>query len=176
MAGFDALYRQTVTFFNRIKDDEGNEYFIPTVLTGVHLIMDQSAVWNNYGGQQSDNIRLHVRYQIVNGKSIVESKKYIEPKEWKRLESYDGMITFRYSNGNDFDFFIKDAFKADKDSLADEITIDGKKVSCKSGMINDSYYSRHGFYNYLNKTYDHVFAVTAVSQYNVIPHFEIMAR
>lgn len=176
MPGFDALYKQTVTMFNRVRDDEDEDYFIPTVLENVHLIIDHSAIWNTYGGQQSDNVRLHVRYSQSNGDVLIGNKRYIEPKEWKKSDSYDGIITFRYGNDNDFDFFVKGVFEPDEMSLTNEIIINGNEVSFDGGAIADSYYERHGFYNYLNKMYDHVFAVNAVSQYNLIPHFEIMAR
>lgn len=176
MPGFDAIYKQTVTLFNRVTDDSDDSFFIPTVLNGVHLIIDHSATWNMYGGQQSDNIRLHVRYLLSNGNVMIADKEYVEPKDWKRLTNLDDVITFRYGNDNDFDFFVKGEFEPDAGSLVDEITVDGKQVTLSTGFISDSYYDRYGFYNYLNKMYDHVFAVTSVSQYNLIPHFEIMAR
>lgn len=176
MPGFDAIYKQTVTMFNRVIDDNDESFFIPTVLDGVHLIIDHSAVWNNYGGQQSDNVRLHVRYQLVGEDVMIKEKKYVEPKDWRRLTSFDDIITFRYGNDNDFDFFVKGEFTPDSQSVVSKIVIDSKDVTLSSGFISDAYYDRYGFYNYLNKTYDHVFAVTQVSQYNLIPHFEIMAR
>lgn len=174
MPGFDALYRQTVTLFNRITDDEDEDFFIPTVLEAVHLIIDHSAIWNTYGGQQSDNVRLHVRYILSDGDVMIGDKKYVEPKEWKRLKSYDEIITFRYGNDNDFDFFVKGEYVPDSSALIDSITVNGQVVT--GSFIRDSAYERYGFYNVLNTEYDHVFAVTAVSQYNLIPHFEIMAR
>ena len=174
MPGFDAIYKQTVTFFNRITDDEDEDYFVPTVLNGVHLVIDHSAMWNTYGGQQSDNVRLHVRYLLSGGVAMVGNKAYVEPKEWAELTSFDGKITFRYGNDNNFDFFIKDEYEPEQAALVNEITVNGETVTGE--FISDSYYTRHGFYNHLNKIYDHVFAVQSVSQYNLIPHFEIMAR
>ena len=157
MPGFDALYKQTVTLFNRVVDQDGDIIWYPRVLKGVHLITDQTAVWNSYGGQRSDNIRLHVRYSGSQDNPIIIGKKYVTPKEWKRLESVEGFITFGYGNEDDFDFFIEGVYEA-------------------GGAVNDSEFPRSGFYNYMNKQYDKVFAITQVSKYNLIPHFEIMAR
>lgn len=177
MPGFDAIYKQTVTLFNRVKDDNDEEFFIPTVLPAVHLVIDHSAVWNTYGGQQSDNVRLHVRYLQSEKGPTIGDKRYVEPKDWKRLKSFDESITFRYGNDNDFDFFVKDSFEVDSEKTVGSITANGETVTLSNGFISDMAYDEYrGFYNYLNKMYDHVFAVTAVSQYNLIPHFEIMAR
>ena len=176
MAGFEALYKQTVTMFNRIKDDNEDEFFIPTLLKGVHLIIDHSAYWNTYGGQQADNVRLHVRY-LPDGDAVkIGSKTYVEPKEWKKLTDFNGVITFRYGNDTDFDFFVKGEYTPDNSCLVNSIEIDGKTVTVDGGFISDSFYERYGFYNEINREYDHIFAVTSVSQYNLIPHFEIMAR
>ena len=179
MPGFDALYRQTVTLFNRVRvGTVGNEmdYFIPTVLENVHLIIDQSATWNGYGGAQADNTRLHVRYVKSGSNVLIGSKQYCEPKEWKRLQTYDGMITFRYGNDTDFDFFVDGVFVPDSKKLVNAIAVGENTVTLTEGFISDEAYGKFGFYSYLNKLYDHVFAITAVSQYNLIPHFEIMAR
>ncbi len=176
MVGFDAIYKQTVTLFNRITDDEDEDFFVPTVLEKVHLIIDHSAVWNTYGGQQSDNVRLHVRYSLSDDEVKIGDKIYVEPKEWKKLSSLDDIITFRYGNDNDFDFFIKGEYVPEPDTLVNQIVVNGVMVQCSDGIISDASFERHGFYNHLNEMYDHVFAISAVSQYNLIPHFEIMAR
>lgn len=158
MPGFDALYKQTVTLFNRVASKSGDVVWYPRLLTGVHLITDHSATWNNYGGQQSDNVRLHVRYTPrADGRAVIAGKVYVNRKEWKELESVSGFITFSYGDDNDFDFFMEGKY----DTMS---------------AINDAEYSRNGFYNYMNKNYENVFAITSVSKYNLIPHFEIMAR
>lgn len=176
MAGFETIYKQTVTLFNRIHDDEDEDYFIPTVLKNVHLVIDHSATWNTYGGQQADNVRLHVRYLLSGRNVMIGNKRYVEPKVWRGLPELGDVITFRYGNDNDFDFFIKDEYEPNDSDITTQITIDGEQVTCSSGFIRDAAFERLGFYNHLNRAYDHVFAVTAVSQYNLIPHFEIMAR
>ena len=158
MPGFDALYKQTVTLFNRVTTPSGETIWYPRLLTGVHLITDHSASWNNYGGQQGDNVRLHVRYTPrTDGRAIIAGKVYANRKEWKTLSSIDGYITFGYGNDDDFDFFVE-----------------GK---CGfTSAVKDSDYPRSGFYNYMNKIHENVFAINSVSKYNLIPHFEIMAR
>ncbi|MBR3585299.1 MAG: hypothetical protein IKO00_04700 [Oscillospiraceae bacterium] len=169
MAGFEAIYKQTVTLFNRVNqphhDDESLWY--PTVLTGVHLITDESASWNNNGGMKNDNVRLHVRYLVSGtdamikckdpGTEVYFDKKYVLPKDYRRLLRPEEAITFQFGS-KDFDFFIEGEF-------TDFPT-----------PISDSAFTRRGFMDYLNSRYDHVFAITSVSKYNLIPHFEIMAR
>ena len=159
MPGFDALYKQTVTLFNRVSQihqpDESLWY--PTVLRNVHLITDESASWNNNGGTKTDNVRLHVRYQISSEGVLVEGKPYYLPKEYRRLLRPEDAITFQFGT-KDYDFFIEGEF--------DEFPV----------PISDASFSRRGFFDYMNAKYDHVFAITSVSKYNLIPHFEIMAR
>lgn len=176
MPGFDALYKQTVTLFNRVKADDEAEYFIPTVLAGVHLIIDHSANWNAYGGNQADNTRLNVRYRPSGNNAMIGQLTYCEPKEWKCLESFDGKITFRYGNDTDFDFFVKGVYTPDQNKMVSSILVNNKTVTLSTGFINDDAYGPFGFYNMLNKEYDHVFAITQVSQLHLIPHFELLAR
>lgn len=160
MAGFDAIYKQTVTLFNRvaIAHDDGEYLWYPTVLTGVHLITDESASWNNNGGMKNDNVRLHVRYLQSGDDVLVAGKKYYTPKDYRRLLAPEEAITFQFGS-KDFDFFIEG-------ELEEEFPV----------PISDKTFTRHGFMDYMNARYDHVFAITSVSKYNLIPHFEIMAR
>ena len=180
MPGFDALYKQTVTLFNRVRVKQSGgevDYFIPRVLENVHLIIDHSATWNTFGGAQADNTRLHVRCTPSgNGVLIGGELTYCEPKEWKTLSDFNGMITFRYGNDTDFDFFVKGVYLPDSGKLVNEIPVGEGVMTHEAGFIDDSAFGKFGFYSYLNKMYDHVFAITQVSQYNLIPHFEIMAR
>jgi hypothetical protein len=73
------------------------------------------------------------------------------PKEWDRTED---SITF--TSGTNFDFFWKGEWTG--------------------GIVSDSDYGPEGFYDYMNRTYDYVFAISSVAMYSVIPHFEIMGR
>lgn len=161
MPGFDAIYKQTVTLFNRVQMFEhGNEdqcVWFPTVLKGVHLIVDQSSRWDTQGGATSDNVRLHVRYVIQDGQIMVGDKPYYPPKVWRQLAMPETCLTFNYGSQTDFDFFVEGEY--------DEFNL----------PVADEQYDK-GFYNYMNKKCDNVFAITSVSKYNLIPHFEIMAR
>ena len=178
MSGFDALYKQTVTLFNRIDmlkapavvgeavagvtvvggrvgDKRAyNTYWIPILLRNVHLIVDRSIIVSTYGEQAADNAKLHVRYFPSGEDAVIEGRRYYKPKEYARLALGDDAITFRF--GDNFDFFIEGDFTS-------------------FGMVDDEEY-RSGFYNYMNKMYDNVFAITNVAKFNLIPHFEIVAR
>lgn len=157
MLGFDVLYKQTITLFNRVTAYGDELLWYPTVIEGVHLIVDKSSAWNSYGGQATDNARVHVRYTVSGDDIIVAGKKWVEPKAYRRLERQDGFITFSYGDNDDFDFFIEGVYEG-------------------TAPIPDNLYERRGFYNFMNSTHDNVFAVKSVSKYNLIPHFEIMAR
>jgi len=163
--GFDVLYKQTVTLFNRINSVgepvDGSHVlkttetlWKPVLLENVHLIVDRSIIISAYGEQASDNAMLHVRYQQKGDGAYVDGMKYYQPKEWNQLGSHDGALTFQF--GENFDFFIE----GDKTSL---------------GIVRDDDY-RNGFFNYANKTYDNCFAISSVSKFNLIYHFEIGAK
>jgi hypothetical protein len=159
MSAFDALYKQTVTVFNRVKGAYGEDtLWYPTVIEKCHLIVDKASTWSSNGGRTSDNARLHVRYTTDSGRIIVASKQWYEPKAWANLARREEGITFRHGDNDDFDFFMEGVF--------DDVP----------GPISDEQFDRKGFYNYMNKKYDNVFAITSVSKYNLIPHFEITAR
>ncbi len=153
MAGFDAIYKQTVTLFNRFKKEDAI-YWYPTVLENVHLIIDRSILIATYGEHCSDNARLHVRYLPDGNDAIIGDKKYRLPKEFAREGDPGSDITFAF--GDDFDFIMEGEF--------------GSTVP-----VPDADY-RSGFFNYMNRTYDNVFAITSVSKFNLLPHFEIGAR
>ncbi len=155
MPGFEALYKQTVTVFNR-KTIEGSIYWFPHVIPNVHLIMDKSIIISTYGEQSADNVRLHIRYvNSENGPSIKDKSGsglvYMEPKVFAKYGEFETNISF--APGDNFDFFIEGEYE-DLDE------------------IDDSKY-RNGFFNYMNKTHDNVFAITTVSKFNLLPHFEI---
>ncbi len=161
MPGLDVLYKQTVTIFNRVKNLSGEDVlWYPTIIKGVHLIIDRAAVWDMQGGRASDNARLHIRYAPKNGKVFVGDKEWLEPKEWRKKPDRETAITFGYGNDDDFDFFIAGAFDS----------------QLFATPISDALFERRGFYNYMNANYDNVFAITGVSKKNLIPHFEITGR
>lgn len=151
--GFEQIYKQTVTVFNRVKSND-DTFWYPTVIENVHLITDRSIIISTYGEQSADNAKLHIRYKPVSGSAVVNGKTYMPPKQFRAEGTPGGNITFAF--GDDFDFIMEGAYS-------------------EAGPIDDAAY-KNGFYNYMNKTYDNVFAITSVSKFNLLPHFEISAR
>lgn len=147
------MYNDMITLFNRYKGLNG-DLFYPTVLHGVDLNIDKAAIIAKYGEQAADNARLHIKYAMGEDGIEVCGKKYLPPKEWEALDEPATTITF--DSGTDFDFFIVGEWE-DTEPIEDNGYLDG-------------------FYDYVNTRYDHVFAITSVARYSVIPHFEIMAR
>lgn len=153
MPGFDALYKQTVTVFNRfIQDDE--IFWYPHVLADVHWVVDQSIIISTYGEQSTDNAMLHVMYSPSGGSAYIGSLEYMTPKEFRKNGDPTKNITFSY--GDEFDFLMTGAYSG-------------------NGPIADKDYKK-GFFNYMNKEYDEVFAITKCAKFNLIPHFEVIAR
>ena len=153
MAGFEAIYTQTATLFNRVNAD-GDIYWYPTVLENVHLIIDKAVLISTYGEHCTDNARLHIRYTTQGGNVLVQGKKYRLPKEFRRDGDPEEDITF--TPGDEFDFIMEGEF--------------GSTVPVKDSDF------RSGFFNYMNRAYDNVFAITSAAKFNLIPHFEIGAR
>ena len=163
MSALDVIYNQTITLFNRIPGKNGEPtMWVPTVIDGVHLIVNRSSSWNNHGGKTADNTRLHVPFVWRGDDAMVVcrdgEKKWYKPKEWRREPDPEAGITFSFGENDDFDFFIE--------GTVDEF----------SGQISDRDFERKGFYGYMNKTYDNVFVISSVEKFSLIPHFEIMAR
>lgn len=153
MASFDDIYKQTITLFNR-KTVDGVTTWYPFVIENVHLIMDKSIIISTYGEQSQDNAKVHIRYKPTGSGAMVGGKIYMPPKEWNREGEPSANFTLAY--GDDFDFVMEGNFGSED-------------------PIDDSEY-RNGFYNYMNKHYDNVFAISTVSKFNLIPHFEVGAR
>ena len=158
--GFDVLYKQAVTVFNRVRWNNDEVLWYPTFIRGVHLIIDKSDSWDMNGGHAQDNARLHIRYRIENGKVMIGNKQYLEPKMWRNQMRPEEYITFGHGDAELFDFFMEGAFD----------------LQLYPAPISDALFERKGFYNYMNATYDNVFAITGVSKFNLIPHFEIAGR
>lgn len=155
--GFEAIYKQTVTVFNRKIDGE-KTYWYPVVIPNVHLIIDRSIIISTYGEQSQDNAKLHIRYTPSAIWDVIAvdggTRNYMQPKVFKASGTRGENITFAF--GDDFDFIMEGAWSGDS-------------------VIDDDAYPK-GFFNYMNKTYDNVFAITTVAKFNLIPHFEITAR
>jgi len=153
MASFDDIYKQTITLFNR-RTVNGKTTWYPFVLDGVHLIMDKAIIISTYGEESQDNVKLHIRYVPSSEGAVVNGKVYMLPKQWNR--EGDPSSNFTLGFGDDFDFIMEGDYGSEEP------------------IDDDSY--RNGFYNFMNKNYDNVFAISSVSKFNLIPHFEIGAK
>lgn len=146
------MHRDTITLFNRKPGERGQgDTWYPTVIKGVNLNIDRAAIQAKYGAESQDNAVLHIRCQRDGKNIMVGGKPWMPPKEWDKTED---SITF--ASGTNFDFFWCGEW-------------DG-------GIVTDADYLDEGFYGYLNRTRDYVFAITSVAMYSVIPHFEIMGK
>lgn len=169
MVGFDAIYKQTITLFNRVQAMYSEEtLWYPTIIEGVHLIMDKSSSWSSNGESAADNVTCNIRYTNQNGLAYIRCKpvgedgfvlkQWLPPKKWRSEENRADYITFAYGDNDNFDFFIEGAFEE------------------YEGPVSDSLFERRGFYNHMNTRFDNVFAIKSVSKYNLIPHFTLGAR
>lgn len=149
------MYKSTVTLFNRYRAPDGDRWY-PAVLEGVDLNVDHAAMVAKYGDKTADSASLHIRYTVAsNGDIVIADRRYLPPKAWENQvnDLLPGSITF--AEGQEFDFFWQGEWSGE-------------------AIIKDNEYD--GFYDYMNRKYDHVFAITSVAQYSVIPHFEIMGK
>lgn len=148
------MYQDVVTMFNRKPGGRGEgDTWYPTVITGVNLNIDRAAILAKYGADSQDNAVLHIRYRKDGGEIMVAGKPWLSPKEWDGTED-----SLTFAGGNSFDFFWQGEW-------------DGGIVT-----DSDSRWADEGFYSYMNRTHDYVFAVSSVALYSVIPHFEIMGK
>lgn len=129
------------------RHDRNGDTWFPTVLKNINVNMDKGAIIAQYGEQAQDNALLNVR--------LPSEKLYYPPKEWVALEDPANGITF--ASGQQFDFFWLGEWPDD-------------------APISDDDYTE-GFYDYMNKRYDHVFAVSSVNgPFTVIPHLEVTGK
>lgn len=153
------MYQDTITLFNRKPGERGQgDTWYPTVIKGVNLNIDRAAILANYGSESQDNAVLHIPYHRKNGEITIvcdseTEKQWMSPKSWDKTED---SITF--TSGTNFDFFWLGEWNG--------------------GIVSDvdSRWKTEGFYDYMNRTHDFVFAVSSVAIYSVIPHFEIMGK
>lgn len=150
------MYNDTVTLFCQYKDQRKNITWYPTILRNVNLNKDKAAIIAQYGAESQDNAVLNVRYRLDNGKIMVGDKIWLSPKEWDRQTNDLLSSSLTFTDGQEFDFFYEGEWPDEN-------------------PIGDEDYGIDGFYNYMNRYYDYVFAITSVGgPYSVIPHFEIM--
>lgn len=149
------MYKDTITLFCNYKDQQKNVTWYPTVLRNVNLNMDKAAIVAKYGAESQDNAVLNVQYQVTDGNIMVGDKTWLPPKEWDRQTNDLLTTSLTFTDGQEFDFFYVGEWPDEN-------------------PIRDEDYGIDGFYNYMNRYYDYVFAITSVAQYSVISHFEIM--
>ena len=147
------MYNDTITLFNRHKSYSGDMWY-STVLSGVNLIIDKAAIIAKYGAEAKDNAVLNIKYQVVDGSRIIGGKIWLPPKEWGRQSEDMLCKTLTFADGQAFSFFYAGEWP-------------------DTEPISDNDYTE-GFYNYIKSRYDYAFAITSVSMYEVIPHFETM--
>lgn len=150
------MYNDTITLFCKYEDQRKNITWYPTVLHNVNLNKDKAAIVARYGAESKDNAVLNVRYHIADENIIIADKIWLPPKEWDRQTNDLLLSSLTFTDGQEFDFFCEGEWPDEK-------------------PIGDEDYGIDGFYNYMNKYYDYVFAITSVGgPYSVIKHFEIM--
>ena len=151
------MYKDTVTLFNRYTTKDRKIVWYPTILHGVNLNVDKASIVAKYGSNSQDNAVLNVKYHSGDDAVMVGEKRYLLPKEWSRQteDILAESLTFA-SDKEEFDFFYEGEWKSNE-------------------PISDGNYTS-GFYSHMNKNYDNVFAITSVSKFSVIPHFEVVGK
>lgn len=151
------MFTDTITVFNYYKDSLKNVTWYPTVIRGVNLLIDKAAIVAKYGAESKDNAVLNIHYQTVDGQIMVGEKPYFSPLEWQRQTNDKLPNSITFNEGNDFDFFMSGEYH----------TIEP--------IVDEDY--RNGFFEYMKKNYDYVFAITSVSSpYKTIQSFQIMGK
>lgn len=150
------MYNDTITLFNRYESKLGDTWY-PSILHNANLNMDKASIIAKYGSDSQDNAVLNVQYALKDGQKMVGSKLWLPPKEWRKQtnDKLSQALTFS-SKANAFDFFIVGEWDSEE-PIADDDYIDG-------------------FYEEMKLKYDYVFAITDSAFYDIIPHFEVMAK
>lgn len=152
----NTLHNDTITLFNRKVGSDGDTWY-PTVLRGVHVIMENAEEAAKYGPDAKDAVNVNIPYlKNDNGNITCGEKKWLPPKEWAALEDPSKAITF--ASGTHFDFFLVGDWGSEE-------------------IVKDSDYPDGGFYSYMEKTRDFVYAFHWIKgPFNVIPHFETVGK
>lgn len=150
------MYSDVITVFNSYEDSFKNVTWYPSVIKGVNLLIDKSAIVAKYGAESKDNAILNIHFDTVDKQIMVDGKTYLPPKEWERQTNDKLADSITFAGGTDFDFFMLGEYPEIK-------------------PINDEDF-KNGLFETLKKEYDYVFAITSVAKYTVIPHFEITGK
>lgn len=147
------MFDGTVTLFNGRRAGDGSVTWYPTVLEGAELQTDRAAIAAKYGAESADKAILYMPY-VWNAGPTVGGKPYLTPRLWRAAEDPAGAVTFQ--TGAEFDFFIEGTWE-------------------DTAPIDDGVYTA-GLYDHMNRTMDGVYAIDAVSRYDLIPHFEVTGK
>lgn len=147
------MYNDTITLFNREVTQNGDIWH-PVVLRGVNVNVDKGAILRLYGPDSGDNAILNVRTENRRGNTYIDGLQYLPPKAWAALEDKSKAVTF--TAGNAFDFFMVGEWSGE--------------------AASDNDYGDEGFYGYMRRHIDFVYAVTSVGYFSVIPHLEVTAK
>lgn len=131
--------------------------WLPSVLEGVDLAVGRGAAARRWGAVSDDRALLGVRYEADGENIFVGGRLWLPPRLWRSLGEGERGRAVTFGGGESFDFFVPGRF-------------DG-------GIVSDADYDRDGgFYAFMNRTRDDVFAVTSVSRFFLIPHFEVTGK
>lgn len=154
------MYEKTVTIFNYYESaTTGDACWYPHVLSNVDLNADRGAIIKKYGPDTADTAQLHILYGVnQSGQKVIADNDrnaipWLPPKEWQKQAGDRLPETITFSPESDFFW----------------------EGEWEGGVVADSDY-HGGFYQYMNQNEDNVFKITSVGQYNLIPHFEILAK
>lgn len=148
------MYNDTITLFNRYSSNAGDIWF-PTVLYNVDVNLDKAVAVSKFGENTTDKGQVHIKYQTKGGVPYVKAKRYVLPKEWENQLTDEQKNSITFTSGEEFDFIYVGEYP--------------------EALIKDDDYTK-GFFDYMKKTYDEVYAITSVAKYDVIPHFEISIK
>lgn len=149
------MHNDTITLFNRYQTRDGDTWYA-TVVHGANVNIDRASIMAKYGTDSRDSVVLNIPYKLDGDNKTVAGKQWKPPKAWAADENRENYLTF--NDGNTFDFFMIGQW-------------DGETV-----ISDDDYVADNSFYQYMNRTHDFVFAISAVGIYTVIPHFEILGK
>lgn len=155
------MYSSKITLFNYYESaTTGDAYWYPHILSGVDLNTDRGAIIKKYGPDTADNAQLHILYGTNKSDQKVIANKsgdaipWLPPKEWRKQTNDLLSETLTFSPEDDFFW----------------------EGEWDKGIVNDDDYPG-GFYQHMNQNRDNVFKITSVGgPYNLIPHFEILAK
>lgn len=143
----DIFYNKTVTIWNKYTDGLWEmEYWIPTVIQNVRLLVSQGNNVQNSGNAAADSARLHIDDLIS-----VPSKTYVPPADWKRLPEDEKGNFFTLESEND-SFFVEGDTTSEDASL------------------------QENFFEYMKVNYSNCFKISSVDRFDIIPHFEVWGK